>query len=78
MLRVPKVEHDQMYSGFLLFSSCLEWCRFLANEAEFNDTGEAEYWKSEADRFAAALDKNINGCSSHPKLNEAIKNYVKS
>lgn len=76
MLRVPKVEQSTLATGFLTFQSCLEWCRFLANEADFNDTGDAEYWKAEADRFQSALDKGINGCSSHPKLKEAMRQYV--
>lgn len=78
MLKVPTIEYDRLYTGFLSFSSCVEWCRFLANEAEWNDTGEKDYWMSEAERFEAALDKSITGCSHHPKLNEAIKNYVRT
>lgn len=76
MLRIPKVLNDILYERMLTFESCAEWCRFLANEADFNDTGDAEYWKAEADRFQSALDKGIKGCSNHPKLKEAIRQYV--
>ena len=78
MLKIPALEYDRLYTGFLSFSSCAEWCQFLANEAEFNDTGESEYWKAEAERFITILDKNSTGCSHHPKLVEAINKYVKS
>ena len=76
MLRIPVTLHDTLYDSMLTFESCAEWCRFLANEADFNDTGDAEYWKAEADRFQSALDKGYNGCSNHPKLKEAMRQYI--